>query len=430
MAGDTIFALSSGAGPAAIGVIRVSGPGAREAVTALAGDLPEPRRMAVRSLRDQAGGALDRAVVVWLPGPGTATGEDSAEFHCHGGCAVIRALEAALGSLAGLRPAEPGEFTRRAFANGRIDLAQAEGLADLLAAETEHQRAAALAYVEGSVSARFEDWRSEVLQLSARLEAELDFGDEDDVGTQEKSLAAELTAKLAALHDDVGAWLARPHAEKLREGFRVVLAGPPNAGKSTLFNALVESEAAITSPIAGTTRDVIERSVAVAGLPLTFVDTAGLRTGGEDEVEAIGIGRAEAELAKADLVLWLGPEGAGPSGAWEIAARSDAEDFVPKRAARLAVSARRGAGVDELRNAICEAARAAMPKPGEAALNARQREHVRELARALEAAQTLADSLLLAEELRRARLALDRLIGRATTEDMLDALFGRFCIGK
>jgi len=400
------------------------------AAYALAGKLPEPRRQSLRTLHDKHGKALDTAIVVWLPGPATATGEDCAEFHCHGGRAVIRAVEASLGAIAGLRPAEPGEFTRRAFANGRMDLAQAEGLADLLSAETELQRQAALAYVEGSVSAQFEQWRKTVLGLSAQVEAELDFGGEDDVGASGGVDRKGLAAEIAQLRSEIAGWLARPHAEKLGEGFRVVLAGPPNAGKSTLFNALVESEAAITSAIAGTTRDSIERSVAIDGVPLTFVDTAGLRAEGFDAIEAIGIDRARAQLARADLVLWLGPQGEGPAGAWEIAARADAEDFVSKPAARLTVSAKSGAGMENLRAAVLNAARSAMPKPGEAALNARQRGHVGELARALEAGWALEDPLLLAEELRRARLALDRLIGRATTEDMLDALFGRFCIGK
>ena len=226
----------------------------------------------------------------------------------------------------------------------------------------------------------------------------------------------------------------RPRSERLGEGYRVVLAGPPNAGKSTLFNALVESEAAITSPIAGTTRDVIERSVAIGGAAFTFVDTAGLRgvEGGAsaDQIEAIGIERAHGELVRADLVLWLGAEGEGPDGAWEISAQADRADFIPKAAARFTVSAATGAGLTALKAALVDAARAAFPKPGEAALNARQHARLSEATEALDSARTLSDPLLTAEELRRARLAFDRLIGRATTEDMLDALFGRFCIGK
>lgn len=422
----TIFALSSGAPPAAIGVIRISGPEAGAALQALAGRLPTPRRASLATLRDAEGGLLDQALVLWFPGPDTATGEDLAELHCHGGRAVIAAITRALSALPGLREAQPGEFTRRAFANGRLDLAEAEGLADLLAAETELQRAAALGNLSGALSRQVEAWRARVLELSAGIEAVLDFSDEEDAS----DLPESFTWNIAALAAELGEWLARPRSERLGEGFRVVLAGPPNAGKSTLFNALVESEAAITSPIAGTTRDVIERSVAIAGVPFTFVDTAGLRDEGGDRIEAIGIDRARAELQRADLVLWFGPEGEGPEGAWEIAAQADSPDFIPKRAARHTLSAETGEGLSGLKQALVAAAREVLPKPGEAALNARQHARLGEAAEALDAARHLADPLLIAEELRRARLAFDRLIGRATTEDMLDALFGRFCIGK
>jgi len=396
----------------------------------LAGQLPESRRAVLAKLRDGAGALLDEALVLWFPGPNSATGEDLAELHCHGGRAVIAAVEAALAALPGLRRAEPGEFTRRAFANGRIDLAEAEGLADLLSAETELARAAALANAGGVLSRQVEDWRSRVLVLSAEVEGVLDFSDEEDAA----GLPECFTWNIAALATELGEWLARPRSERLGEGFRVVLAGPPNAGKSTLFNALIESEAAITSPIAGTTRDVIERAVAIAGMPFTFVDTAGLRVveGGSsaDQIEAIGIARAQGELGRADVVLWLGGEGAGPDGAWEIAAQADREGFVPKQAARHTVSATTAAGLAALKTALVDTARAALPKPGEAALNARQHARLAEAAAALAAAHALVDPLLIAEELRRARLAFDRLIGHATTEDMLDALFGRFCIGK
>ncbi|AOL93389.1 tRNA uridine-5-carboxymethylaminomethyl(34) synthesis GTPase MnmE [Porphyrobacter sp. LM 6] len=426
----TIFALSSGAPPAGIGVIRISGAGAGAALAALAGRLPEPRRASLARLRDAEGALLDEALVLWFPGPNTATGEDLAELHCHGGRAVIAAVEAALAAVPDTRRAEPGEFTRRAFANGRIDLAEAEGLGDLLSAETELQRAAALANAGGALSRQVERWRDEVLRLSAEVEAALDFSDEEDAADLEKCS----TWNILPLASELVEWLARPRSERLGEGVRIVLAGPPNAGKSTLFNALVESEAAITSPIAGTTRDVIERSVAIAGVPFTFVDTAGLREvedgSSGDQIEAIGIDRAKTELARADVVLWLGPEGEGPADAWEIAAQADRADFAPKQAARFTLSAVTGVGVAELKHALADAARAALPKPGEAALNARQHARLCEAAEALEAAQALRDPLLVAEELRRARLAFDRLIGRATTEDMLDALFGRFCIGK
>jgi tRNA modification GTPase len=424
-ASDTIFALSSGAPPAGVGVIRVSGPSARSALEAVAGRVPEARRASLARLRGLDGALLDEALVLWFPGPNTATGEDLAEFHCHGGRAVIAAVEGALAALRGLRRAEPGEFTRRAFAHGRIDLAEAEGLGELLAAETELQRAAALANVGGALSRQVEGWREKVLALSAEVEGVLDFSDEEDAS----DLPECFTWNISALASELGEWLARPRSERLGEGFRVVLAGPPNAGKSTLFNALVESEAAITSPIAGTTRDVIERSVAIEGVPFTFVDTAGLRADSSDSIEAIGIARAEAELARADRVLWLGPLGEGPEGAWEIATQADRPGFIAK-AEGFTLSAATGEGIASLKTALVETARAALPKPGEAALNARQHARLAEAEEALEAAGRLTDPLLVAEELRRARLAFDRLIGRATTEDMLDTLFGRFCIGK
>lgn len=423
----TIFALSSGTPPAGLGVIRVSGSAARAAIAALAGRVPEPRRATLARLRAVDGALLDEGLVLWFPGPNTATGEDLAEFHCHGGRAVIAAVERALGSLPGLRRAGPGEFTRRAFANGRIDLAEAEGLADLLSAESEWQRAAALANAGGALSRQVDAWRGRLLVLAAEVEGVLDFSDEEDAA----DLPECFTWNIDALAAELGALLARPRSERLQEGFRVVLSGPPNAGKSTLFNALVESEAAITSPIAGTTRDVIERTVAIEGVPFTFVDTAGLRNAEDaDAIEAIGMDRARGAASRADVVLWLGPEGEGPEAAWEIAAQADRGGFVAKRWARFTVSAATGEGMAELKQALVKAAQAALPKPGDAALNARQHARLAEAAEALEAARYLSDPLLVAEELRRARLAFDRLTGRATTEDMLDTLFGRFCIGK
>ncbi|MBC2670062.1 tRNA uridine-5-carboxymethylaminomethyl(34) synthesis GTPase MnmE [Novosphingobium piscinae] len=422
----TIFALSSGAPPAAIGLIRISGPAASAALRQLAGRLPEPRRAVTARLRDARGDTLDRALVLWLPGPANATGEDCAELHLHGGRAVIAAVEQALLACPGLRRAEPGEFTRRAFVNGRIDLAEAEGLADLLAAETEIQRQAALAMAGGGLSRQVAQWRDELLALSAAVEATLDFADDDDVAAQ----ADCSTWNTAGLRAALAAWLARPRAEALREGFRVVLAGPPNAGKSTLFNALVETEAAITSPIAGTTRDVVSRPVAIDGVPFLFLDTAGLRDDSADAIERIGVERAAAELARADLVLWLGPEAACPPGAWDIAAQCDRADADPKQAPRHRLSARTGAGMVDLRADLVATARAALPRPGDAALNMRQHRLLAQAEAALGRVDGQTDPLLVAEELRVARVAFDALLGRTTTEDMLDALFGRFCIGK
>lgn len=423
---DTIYALSSGAPPAGIAVIRVSGPHAGSALTALAGSLPKARRASARTLRDQAGSPLDDALVLWLPGPGTATGEDIAELHLHGGRAVIAAVEGALVNLSGLRRAQPGEFTRRAFANGRLDLAEAEGLADLLSAETELQRRSAMALLGGTFSQQVNDWRETVLHLSAQIEAVLDFSDEDDVAV----LPEEFTARANALSAQLQHWLTRPKAERLKEGFRVVMAGPPNSGKSTLFNALLEDEAAIISPVAGTTRDVLERSVALAGIPFTFVDTAGLRSNSDDAIEEIGIERAYAQTRAADLVLWLGDEGKGPDGAWEIDPKCDTEGHIAKQAPDITLSAKRWVGVDQLRHRLIDLARSAMPAPGAVALNARQHALIQNAADAVQEVAVTSDPLLVGEQLRIARLAFDSLIGRTSTEDMLDALFGRFCIGK
>lgn len=422
----TIFALSSGAPPAAIAIIRVSGPAARAAAEALAGPLPAPRLASRRVLRANDGAPLDEALLLWFPGPHSATGEDLAEFHLHGGRAVVAAVEAALAQRDGLRRAEPGEFTRRAFANGRIDLAEAEGLADLLAAETELQRRAALALAGGWLSRRVEGWRERVLALSAEIEAALDFDEEDEVRAPSAAFAGEL----ASLRGEIETALAAPATETLREGFRVALAGPPNAGKSTLFNALLAEEAAIIAPDPGTTRDVLVRPVAFAGVPFSLVDMAGMREAGAGRVEAIGIVRAAAEIARADLVLWLGPERGGPDGAWEIEAQSDRPRRSAKHAPRHRLSAVTGEGVARLVDDLVATARSAMPMPGAAALGQRQRRHLADAAEALREAARETDLLLIAEHLRTCRAAFDRLVGRTATEDVLDALFGRFCIGK
>jgi len=423
---DTIFACSSGSPPAGIAVIRISGPLASEALRKLAGRVPARRRASLASLRGSDGALLDRALILWFPGPETATGEDLAELHLHGGRAVIAAVEAALGAMVGFRRAEAGEFTRRAFANGRMDLAEAEGLGDLLAAETELQRQSAMAMADGALSRQVKDWREKLLGLSAGIEAVLDFSDDDDVG----DLPAGFAQGVAMFHVELVGWLARPRAEALKEGFKVVIAGPPNAGKSTLFNALVESEAAIITPIAGTTRDVLERPVALGGVPFLFLDTAGLRVDAADVVEEIGIERARAAMARADLVLWLGDEGQGPEVAWEIEAQIDRADHARKDAARFRISALTGEGVDELRRALIAYARQALPSAGSVALNARQHGLLGEAAAVLADVERERDLLLVAENLRVARFAFDRLLGGAGTEDMLDALFGRFCIGK
>jgi tRNA modification GTPase len=423
---DTIFALSSGSPPAAIAVIRISGPAAGEALRALMGRLPEPRRAILAGLHNAAAEPLDQAMALWLPGPGTVTGEDVAELHCHGGRAVVAAVLSRLGDLSGLRPARAGEFTRRAFSHGRIDLAEAEGLADLLSAETDYQRRTAMAMAGGTFSAMVDLWRRRLLELSAQIEVVLDFADEDNVSGLPDSFWQQLTG----LREEFASWLSRPRAEALRDGFRVVIAGPPNAGKSTLFNALVEDEAAITAPLAGTTRDVLIRPVAMAGIPFVFADTAGLRHQTDDGIEAIGMARARQAADDADLVLWLGPDGEGPPGCREIEAQIDRGDRLRKADPCRRVSAMTGEGMAALRQELVATARTGMPKPGMAALNIRQHSLLAEATAALARAAELSDPLLIAEELRAARLAFDALLGRTTTEDMLDTLFGRFCIGK
>lgn len=424
---DTIFALSSGAPPAGIGVIRISGPAAATALERLAGHLPIARRARLTLISDpQDGSPLDRALILWFPGPATATGEDLAEIHCHGGRAVIAAIETALASLEGLRRAGPGEFTRRAFLNGRMDLNAVEGLSDLLAAETQQQRRAALFMAEGHFSRRVDEWRNRLLDLSAWAEAALDFSDEDDV--PDAGIEARIREGLCDLAAHVRLVLSAPSAERLRDGIRVVLAGPPNAGKSTLLNALVGRDAAIVSDIAGTTRDRIEVPAAIGGTAFLFTDTAGLRDDSSDDIEAIGMDRARAALKAADVILWLGgPEDAPRPDAIIIAAKSDCA--MAERQG-LALSAKTGEGMDRLVALLLERAAALLPRAGDYALHQRQREGVANLVGHVEAAADASDLLICAEEMRQARGVLDDLTGRAGTEDMLDRLFSGFCIGK
>lgn len=428
---DTIFALSSGAPPAGIAVIRISGPDAFAAVTRLAGSLPQPRRASLRTLRHQ-GEALDRALVLVFPGPATATGEDLAELHLHGGRAVVRAVEAALATMAGLRGAEPGEFTRRALEHGLIDLTEAEGLGDLLAAETEIQRRTALRAAEGGVRARIESWAARTLQLSALVEAMLDHGDEDDVA-REGDVIASVQRDAASLAEEIAALVAQPPVERVRDGIRVVLAGPPNAGKSTLLNALVGREAAIVSPLAGTTRDRIEVPVMRDGVAYLLTDTAGLHAAPADMVEEIGIARAHDAIAAADIVLWLDdapfPDGFATVPHVLLHPRADAAGRGASDA-RLAVSAHTGEGLDQLWQQVAQLAATLLPPADTIALNARQRALAEQALSGLRNATEQTDLLLLAEELRTALRAFHRVTGAADVEAMLDALFGRFCIGK
>jgi tRNA modification GTPase len=427
---DTIFALSSGQVPAAIGVIRISGPKAFVAVEALAGSLPPPRRASLRTLRTKDA-HLDRALVLIFPGPETATGEDLAELHVHGGRAVVRAIESALSTVPGLRSAEAGEFTRRALGNGRIDLTEAEGLADLLAAETEAQRRAAMRAAEGGMRQRIGNWATRTLQFSAAIEALLDHADEDDIAA-EAGLLDQVRADARTLAAEIEALLAEPGIERLRDGIRVVLAGSPNAGKSTLLNALVGREAAIVSPLAGTTRDRIEAPVMRDGVAYLLTDTAGLHDAPSDMVEEIGIVRAKEALDQADLILWLDdvPPPALTAPHILIHPRTDE----PGRGAvvdrRLRVSARSGEGMAQLWERIAELAGAMLPTPDAIPFNRRQRDLAALAAASLRGVAEGSDLLLIAEELRRALRAFDRITGAADVEAMLDTLFGRFCIGK
>lgn len=429
---NTIYALSSGSPPAAIAIIRISGPDAAKALSTLTGkSAPPPRQARLAHLyHPQTGSLLDTALVLHFPGPNTATGEDLAELHLHGGRAIVRAVEDALHGMAGLRTAEPGEFTRRAFEHDRIDLNEAEGLADLLAAETETQRRAAIEMASGHFSARLADWRGELIRIAALVEADLDFSDEGDVG---ETLGSAIRAGLADVHGKALAMCAMPAAEKLREGIEVVLAGPPNSGKSTLLNALVQREAAIVSDIAGTTRDLIRVPVSFGGIAFTLTDTAGLRDESSDAIERIGIERATASIATADVVLWLGPEGEGPTHPHlvEIEAQCDRTDHRAKANADLIrLSARSGEGMDALIAYLIAAAGKLMPPDNGFAINQRQRERLRAMAACLADAIEVDDMVIVGELVRQAREMLDRLTGQAGTEDVLDALFGRFCIGK
>ena len=416
----TIFARSSGSVPAAIAIVRISGPEASAALVALTDrPLPVPRMATVRALY-RGNDVLDRALVLWLPGPATATGEDLVELHLHGGRAVVAAVEDALAALPGLAAAEPGAFTRQAFANGRLDGTQVEGLADLLAAETEGQRAAAVTVAGGALRQLVARWQARVLALAARAEAQIDFDDEDDVSSD-----PALVRDASALAAELRARLAEPPAERLRDGVRVVIAGPPNAGKSTLLNALAGREAAIASPVAGTTRDVIEVPLVVVGVPVILIDTAGLRDSG-DAVEAIGVARAQAAVADCDLLLWLGDPADRPrDDAIQVAAMADL-----RAGPGIPVSAVTGAGVAALLATIADRARALLPRRDAVPLSRRHRDLVGEAALALEDCTRLVDPVLVAEQLRLARLAFDRVTGLADTEAMLDQLFGRFCIGK
>jgi tRNA modification GTPase len=451
---DTIFALSSGRPPAAIAVVRISGPRARVALEKMTGRVPEPRRAALARVRDPATGeVIDEGLALWFPGPRSETGEDMAELQVHGGRAVIAAVLAALARLEGFRHAEAGEFTRRAFENGRMDLTAVEGLADLVAAETEAQRRQAYQHLKGLLGDRAESWRQRLIEALALVEAGIDFSDEDDVPKDMMARALELIRPLA---DEIGR-AGAGQGERLREGLRVAIAGPPNAGKSTLFNRLARREAAIVSPFPGTTRDVLEVHLDLGGYPVTVLDTAGIRET-SDPVEQEGVRRASAQAASADLVLWLVDAAATdpqtvpklvhsvamPAGSvlWLVINKIDlvGEDQLRRVESGFAreltvhlLSSATGSGIDELVNALARFAECTFtPEPALVARE-RQRAHLAEAVLALRGSQGAAQDgreEIMAEQLRLATRALGKLLGRVDVEDILDVIFRDFCIGK
>jgi tRNA modification GTPase len=430
MSRDAIFALATAAGRAAVAVVRLSGPGAGEAVTALAGKLPPPRQASVRHLRD-----IDQAVVLWFPAPASYTGEDCAELHLHGGPAVVERALTALAGL-GLRPAEPGEFTRRAFENGKLDLAQAEAVADLVDAQTSAQADQALAQLGGALSQRHETWRAGLIEALARLEAAVDFPDED----LPEALSAEVGTRIAALADELEAALAdEGRGERVREGFRIALIGAPNAGKSSLLNALAGRDAAIVTATPGTTRDVVEVPMELAGYRILLADTAGLRDT-TDEIEAEGVRRARAWAESAHLRLWVVDSSVEETG--ETTGLLKADDIrvlnkidLPRRSgpSGFPVSLSTGAGLDVLRQAlegIVVTALSGHDFPAVTRLRHAQllTEADQHLSRALSALS--ASPELAAEDVRLASRALGRVTGRIDPEDVLDQVFSKFCIGK
>lgn len=439
---DTIFALSTGHGRAALAVIRLSGPATASTLAAISGRLPEPRRLVLRSIRNpDSGEILDRCLVAWLPAPHSFSGEDCAELHLHGSPAVVSAVVAVLGHRPGVRPAEPGEFTRRAFLNGRLDLVEVEGLADLLDARTSHQRRQAMRQASGFASGVFEAWRQKLLLVRADIEAVVDFIDEE--GVAEVARPA-IDARISGLIGELTTALDQSaKAEIVRDGVRIVLAGLPNTGKSSLLNALARRDAAIVSDVPGTTRDVIEVWLDVEGIPVLLTDTAGLRSDAVDKVEMEGIRRTKAQISGADLVLWLWSS--------DIAGSEEPSDVKPdlvihnkidldsgllrneSRSAHLQVSTLTGEGIPMLLKEIAGLLKVRLgPEEPAVLVSERQQSVVRNSIRFLnEALAVPSEHLeLKAEHVRRASDEIGRLTGKLGVEEWLGAIFSRFCIGK
>lgn len=425
---DTIFALASARGRAGVAVIRLSGPQAFAAATALCGALPAPRHSALRWVRGADGQRIDQALILRFAEQASFTGEQVVEFHTHGSPAVIRAVLEALAAQPGCRMADPGEFTRRALENDRLDLAQVEGLSDLIDAETEAQRRQALAVFDGGLRRLAETWRAPLIRAMALIEATIDFADEDvpeDVTPEVRDLLAPLIDQMRAEADGV------PLAERLRDGFEVAILGPPNAGKSTLLNTLAGRDAAITSDVAGTTRDVIEVRMDLRGLPVTLIDTAGLRDT-DDRIEQLGIDRAMARAKAADLRVVLTGDATSPSLDLEP------DDIILRPKADIdpqgEISARTGQGIDQLIDRIADVLEARAARIGIAS----HTRHRTALNRAVDSLTRAGDYLdqgpnaldLAAEELRHAAHHLDSLVGRVDVEAVLDDIFAQFCLGK
>jgi tRNA modification GTPase len=436
---DTIVALASGAGRAGVAVVRLSGPQAAAALTALTDQpAPEPRRAALRRFHHPTTGELlDQGLALFFAAPASFTGEDVVELHIHGGAAVIAAVFDALVTVPGVRPAEPGEFTRRAFENGKLDLTAAEGLADLVDAETEGQRRQALRQMQGALAALYEGWRASLLEAIALVEAEIDFPDEDlpdGLATRASPIIDTLRADIASHLSDSG------RGERVRDGFRIAILGAPNAGKSSLLNALARREAAIVSDIPGTTRDVVEIRLVLAGFPVWVADTAGLRETA-DAVEAEGVRRALARAEEADLVLWAvdaaedaGGQGlfaAAPIGAILVHTKADLHPTLITPPGGFAVSSTTGEGLAALEAELEARVAAALSQQEAPALTrARHRRLLEACAEELEQAVRAPAPELAGERLRRAADALGRLTGRIDVEEVLGAIFSSFCIGK